>query len=76
MVHVFNPSTQETETGRSLWVQGQLGLLGEFQDSQGWLQNRNTMSWQSNNNKQKTKTTIETVQCFPLFLNLNTVATC
>ena len=28
-VHTFNPSTLETETGRSLWVPGQPGLRGE-----------------------------------------------
>jgi hypothetical protein len=32
VMHAFNPSTQETEAGRSLWIQGQPGL--EFQGSQ------------------------------------------
>jgi hypothetical protein len=32
--HTFNPSTQEAETGRSLWVQGQRGLPSEFQNKQ------------------------------------------
>jgi hypothetical protein len=32
----FNPSTQEAEAGRSLWVQSQPGLQSEFQDSQGF----------------------------------------
>jgi hypothetical protein len=30
----FNPSTQEAEAGRSLWVQEQPGVQDEFQDSQ------------------------------------------
>jgi hypothetical protein len=29
-----NPSTQEAEAGRSLWVWGQPGLQSEFQNSQ------------------------------------------
>jgi hypothetical protein len=29
VVHTFNPSTQEAETGGSLWVQGQPGLQSE-----------------------------------------------
>jgi hypothetical protein len=29
----FNPSTWEAEAGESLWVQGQLGLQSELQDS-------------------------------------------
>ena len=38
-IHVFNPSrilspTQETETGESLWAQGQPGLWSKFQASQ------------------------------------------
>lgn len=33
--HTFNTSTQETEAGRSLLVEGQLGLHNEFQASQG-----------------------------------------
>jgi hypothetical protein len=37
VVCAFNPSTQETEAGGSLWVQGQLGLQSEFQDSQGYM---------------------------------------
>jgi len=31
-------STGEAETGRSLWVQGQSGLQGEFQDIQGYTE--------------------------------------
>ena len=34
-VHTFNPSTQESETGGSLWVYGQPGLPGELENSQG-----------------------------------------
>jgi hypothetical protein len=37
MAHTFNPSTQEAEAGRSLWVQGQPGLQSEFQDIQGYI---------------------------------------
>ena len=33
MTHAFNPSTQETETGRSLWIQGKPGLENKFQDT-------------------------------------------
>jgi hypothetical protein len=35
VVQVFNPTAQETEARRSLWVWGQPHLLREFQDSQG-----------------------------------------
>ena len=35
-MHIFNPSTQEADAGQSLRVQGQPGLRGEFQDSQGY----------------------------------------
>jgi hypothetical protein len=37
ITHTFNASTGEAEAGAggSLWVRGQLGLLCEFQDSQG-----------------------------------------
>ena len=34
VAHTCNPSTQETEAGESLWVRGQPGLQGEFQDNQ------------------------------------------
>lgn len=33
MVQIFHPSTGEAEGGKSLGVQGQPGLLSEFQDS-------------------------------------------
>ena len=36
VVHNFNPSTWETEAGRSFWVQGHPGLQNKFQDSQGY----------------------------------------
>jgi hypothetical protein len=32
-MHAFNPSTQEAETGRSLWDPGQPDLHSEFQGS-------------------------------------------
>ena len=35
MAYTFDPSTQEEEADRSLWIQGQTGLQSEFQDSQG-----------------------------------------
>jgi hypothetical protein len=35
VLHTFNPSTEEAEAGRSLWVQGQPGLQKKFQESQG-----------------------------------------
>ena len=38
MEHAFNPSTQEAEAGRSLWVPGQPGLQSELQDSQGYTE--------------------------------------
>ena len=34
VAQTFNPSTQEAEAGRSLWVQSQPGLQSESQDSQ------------------------------------------
>jgi hypothetical protein len=34
MAHALNPSTQEAESGGSLWVWGQPGLQNEFQNSQ------------------------------------------
>jgi hypothetical protein len=34
MAHTFHPSTQETEEGKSLWVQGLPGLQSKFQDRQ------------------------------------------
>lgn len=34
MVHTFNPSNGEADTGEFLWVWGQFGVHGEFQDSQ------------------------------------------
>ena len=34
VAQAFNPSTQEAEAGRSLWVLAQPGLQGESQDSQ------------------------------------------
>ena len=42
VAHTFNPSTLETEIDRSLWVQGQLGLQNEFQDSQGYTEKLKT----------------------------------
>ena len=33
VAHTFNPSIQEAEAGRSLWVRSQPGLQSEFQDS-------------------------------------------
>lgn len=47
VAHAFNPSTQESKAGGSLWVQGQQGLHTELQDSQGhtvkpWLKNKST----------------------------------
>ena len=35
MAYTFDPSTQEEEADRSLWIRGQTGLQSEFQDSQG-----------------------------------------
>ena len=35
MACAFNPSSQEAEAGRSLWVWGHPGLHSVFQDSQG-----------------------------------------
>jgi hypothetical protein len=36
VVQAFDPSTQEAEAGRSLWVLSQPGLQCKFQDSQGY----------------------------------------
>jgi hypothetical protein len=38
MGHTFNPSTQEAEVGRSLWVWGQSSLQSELQDSPGYTE--------------------------------------
>ena len=38
-MHPFNSNTGEAETGRSLSVQGRLGLQREFQDIQGCTEN-------------------------------------
>ena len=35
-MHTFNSSTQEAETGGSLWLWSQPGVQSEFQDSQGY----------------------------------------
>jgi hypothetical protein len=35
VVHASNLSTQETETGGSLWVQGQPGLQSDFSGQPG-----------------------------------------
>jgi len=37
VAHIFNPSTQEVETGKSLWVWGQPALHSECQDSQSYI---------------------------------------
>lgn len=34
VIHIFIRRSQETDTGRCLWAQGQLGQYSEFQDSQ------------------------------------------
>ena len=36
VAHAFNPSIQEAEA--DLWIQGQLVLQSEFQDSQGYTE--------------------------------------
>ena len=36
-MHAINPSTQEAEAGRFLWILGQPGLPNELQLSQGYL---------------------------------------
>ena len=38
VVHAFNPSTQDTEEGGSLWGFGQPGLQIKFQDHQDYIQ--------------------------------------
>lgn len=38
VVHIFNPSTQEAEAGRYLWVQGRPGLHSQFQDSYAYIE--------------------------------------
>ena len=45
--HAFNSSTQETDTGGSLWVQDQLGLQSKFHNSQSyteklWIEKQNS----------------------------------
>ena len=37
VAHIFNLSTWEVETGRSLWVQGQPSLQSKFQEFWGSL---------------------------------------
>ena len=60
-VHTFNPSTQEAETGRSLWVQGQRGLWelvpGQIPKLQKNLVSKHTQNKQTNKKKQPTKQT-------------------
>jgi hypothetical protein len=53
--HTFNPSTQEAEAGRSLWVWGQPGVLySEVQDSQETLPQQNKAK-QNKTKQNKTK---------------------
>lgn len=37
VVHTFNPNTEEAETGRSLWDQGQSAGHSEFQARMGFM---------------------------------------
>jgi hypothetical protein len=56
VTYPFNPSTQEAEAGRSLWVWGQPGLQSEFQDSQGSTEKpflKNKKAKQSTNQSNK-----------------------
>lgn len=55
VVHAFIPSIQEAEAVRSTWVQVQVRLQREFQDSQGLL-HRETLYLKKNKNKQTDKT--------------------
>jgi hypothetical protein len=51
VAHACNSNTQEAEAGRCLWVQDQLGLHSEFQDSQSYTEKphleiyRDTVAW-------------------------------
>lgn len=49
--HVFNPGTLEAEVGESQWVWGHLGLLSEFQNTQGYIEK----SYLNKSKKPKTK---------------------
>jgi hypothetical protein len=37
VAYTFNPSTQEAEADRALWIQGQPGLYTDFQDSLSYI---------------------------------------
>ena len=61
VVHAFNPSIQDAETGGSLWVQGQPGLQSQFQDSPGYTKKSCLKSkGKQNKNKQTSKNQIKT----------------
>ena len=53
MVHVFEPSIMEAETGGSPWVRGWPGLRSEFYDSQGYVERAFLKS--KTNNKSKSQ---------------------
>ena len=54
IVHAFNPSTKEAETGGSLWVWGHSGLQ-ELIPRQATKLQRNPVSKNQNQNQNKTK---------------------
>ena len=51
MAGAFNLSTQEADTGRSLWVWGQPGLKNKFQDNQSYTEKPCLKKQNNSNNK-------------------------
>lgn len=52
MLYTLDPNTQETESGRSLCVQGQPGLHRDLQDGQG---SRNSLALKRRKRKEELK---------------------
>ena len=55
-VHAFNPSTQETEAGRSLLIQGKPGLQSETRTARALLHRETLVLKNKTKNKQNQTT--------------------
>jgi hypothetical protein len=55
VLHDFNASTCEAETGESLRVRGQPGLQNKFQDSQGYYVEKPCLEKNQKDKKRKKK---------------------